>query len=81
MALGQKTRRVEVGFAPELPDTFGDSVRVGLFLLRVLEELLLHRIGVDAFRHVIMTLVAQHAHDFGRERDVQQPDDGFEVAR
>ena len=41
--------------------------------LRVLEELGRHALGVDALRHEVVALVAQHADDLGRERLVEQP--------
>src|SRR5262249_43680933 len=50
----------------------GDLVGVLLLVLRVLEELRRHALGVDALRHEVMALVAQDAHDLGGERLVQQ---------
>ena len=42
-----------------------------LLLLGVLEELVGHRLGVDALRHVVVVLVAERADDLGREHLVE----------
>ena len=67
----RKTRRVEVGLAAELHDALRDLVGVRLLLVRVLQELGLDRFGVNSLRHEVVALVAQHAHDLGGERLVQ----------
>ena len=43
--------------------------------LRVLEELGLDGLRVDALRHVVVVLVAQRAHGLGREDLVEDLDD------
>src|SRR3954470_9609321 len=63
----------EVRLAVELRDTCGDLVGVLLLVLRVLEELRRHALGVDALRHEIVALIAQRTHDLGGKRLVQQP--------
>ena len=62
---------IEIRFAAELDDAFGDPVGMRLLFVRVLEELGLHALRVDALRHEVVPLVAQHADDLGRERLVQ----------
>ena len=62
----------EVGLAAELRDALGDLVGVLLLVVGVLEELGRHALGVDALRHEVVALVAQHADDLGGERLVQQ---------
>ena len=62
---------IEVGLAAQLDDALGDLVGVRLLLVGVLEELGLHRLGMDAGGHVVVPLVAQDAHDLGGQRVVQ----------
>ena len=57
-----------------LNDALGDLVGVGLLLVRVLQELGRHGLGVDAARHEVVVPVAQHAHELGGERLVQHLD-------
>jgi hypothetical protein len=52
---------------------------VPLLLVRVLEELRGHRLGVDALGHEVVPLVAQHADDLGGQGLVEQADDGVAV--
>ena len=64
--------RVQVRLAPELHDAGGDLVGVPLLLVRVLEELRGHGLGVDPLGHEVVALVAQHADDLGGQRLVEQ---------
>ena len=59
----------------------GDLVGVRLLLVRVLEELGRDALRVDARRHEVVALVAQHADDLGRQRLVQDLDHGLASAR
>ena len=70
-AAGEAVRR-EVGLAAELHDALGDLVGVRLLLVRVVEELLRDALRMNAARHEVVTPVAQHAHELGRERVVEQ---------
>jgi hypothetical protein len=77
---GEQAFGVQVRLAPELGDALGDEVGVRLLLVRVLEELLGHRLGVDARGHVVVALVAEHADELGGERLVEQAQDGLAIA-
>ncbi len=63
--------RIQIGLAAQLHDALRDPIGMLLLLGRVLGELLLDRFRRDALGHEIVPLVAQHAHDLGRERLVQ----------
>jgi len=71
---------VEVRLAPELVDALGDQVSMGLLLAGVLEEFRGHGLRVDARGHVVVPLVAKHAHELGGERLVEKTEDGLAVA-
>jgi hypothetical protein len=73
----QQVPRCEVGFSAELHDAFGNAVGVRGLFVGVHEELLGDRGRLDAVGREVMALVAQHAHQFGGERVVQQLDDVF----
>jgi len=75
----EQTLRREVGLTVELGDTRGNLTSVGLLLVRVLQELLGDRIGVDAGGHEVVALVAQHTDDLGGERFVEQLEDGITI--
>ena len=45
---------------------------MGLLFLGVLQEFLLDGLGEDAGRNEVVASVAQHAHQFGGERRIQQ---------
>ena len=77
--VGQPLGR-EVRLPAELHDAGRDLVGVRLLLVRMLQELGRHGLGVDAARHVVCLLVAQDADDLGRERLVQEAEDGVELA-
>ena len=73
----------EIGLATELGDALGDTVGVRLLFLRVLHQLSSDRMAGDAAdcrAHVVVIAVPQHAHQFGRQRVVEQLDDGLAVA-
>ena len=70
---------IEVGLSAELRDPLGDLVRVPLLLVRVLEELVGHGLGVNARGHEVVALVAQHADDLGRQRLVENAHDRVAV--
>src|SRR5262249_48337464 len=63
---------IEVGLAAQLYDALGDAVGMGLLFAGVLKKLGLDRLRIDAFGHVVMPFVAQHAHDLGGQRFVEQ---------
>src|SRR5207244_12488750 len=71
---------VEVRLAPELVDALGDQVSMGLLLAGMLEEFRGHGLGVDARGHVVVPLVAEHAHELGGGRLVEKTADGLAVA-
>src|SRR5262245_5531614 len=50
-----------------------------LLLARVLEELVYNSLAVDTVRQVVVRLVAQRAHDLGREDLVEHVDDFLAV--
>ena len=62
-----------------LHDANRDLVGMALLLVRVLQELLRDRLGMDAVRHEIVAFVAEHADDLGREGLVQDPHDDLGV--
>ena len=66
--------RVEVRLALELRDPQRDLVRVPHLLVGMLQELCGDRTGVQTFGHVVVALVAEHAHDLRRERLVEHLD-------
>jgi hypothetical protein len=65
----QHARRLrrEIWLTPELDDARRAQIGVGLLLVGVLQELLGHRLRVDAHRHEVVPFVAQHADDLGRQ--------------
>ncbi len=71
--------RVQIRLTAELRDSLGDLVHVPLLGVRVLEKLLGHAARVDSGRHVVVALVAQDAHDLGRERFVQDAQHRLDV--
>src|SRR5579859_320846 len=77
-ARAQPIRR-QVRLAAELHYALRDAVRMSLFLARVLQEFCRYAVGADAAGHEVMTLVAQHAHDFGCKRFIADLDNGFTV--
>ena len=66
--------RMHLGFAAELPNALGDSVRVLLLFLSMLAELRRHGSRMNTRGHEVMKLVAQHTHELGRQRLVQNAD-------
>ena len=74
VAAGDERGRVEVRLALQLHDSRGDLIGVALLFGRVLQELGGDRRGVDAVGHVVVPLVAQHAHQLGGERLVENLD-------
>src|SRR5262245_7642083 len=66
--------RVHLGFATELSNALGDSVRVLLLFLSMDAELRSHSSRMNPCGHEVMKLVAQHAHQLGRECLVQYAD-------
>ena len=73
--------RVQVRLAAELRDPLGDPVRVLLLGARVLEKLVSDGARVNPGGHVVVALVAQDAHDLGRERLVQDAQHRLASAR
>jgi hypothetical protein len=73
-ALGRQVR-----LALELGDALRDLVGVPLFLVGMLQELGTDRLRVDPRGHVVVVLVAQHAHQLGGQGVVEQLDDGFAI--
>jgi hypothetical protein len=61
----------EVRFTAELNDAFRDAVGLLWFLGRVLKKLNLHRPGMNTLRHEIVPLIPRHAHDFRRQRLIE----------
>src|SRR2546429_2357613 len=82
--LGVATRRKAIGgeirCAAELDDALRNTVGVFLLLAGVLEKLRGDRSRMNASRHEVMALVAQHANDLGRQRGVEDLDRRFGVA-
>jgi hypothetical protein len=76
--LGQAVGR-EIGLPAQLDDALGKGIGVTHLLVRVLEELRRYRGRVNAGRHEVVALVAQDAHDLGRERAVEKLDHGLAV--
>jgi hypothetical protein len=68
----QQAFGTEVWRAIQLDDPFGYAVGVSLFFLWVLQKFLGDGLGVNPVCHVVVTLVAQHADDFGSQRFIQQ---------
>jgi hypothetical protein len=71
---------VEVRLAAELDDAGGELVGVALLLDGVLQELGGGGVGVHARGHVVVALVAEHAHELGRQGLVEQAEDRLAVA-
>ncbi len=71
---------VEIGRAAELRDALRDLVRVTLLLVGVGQELLRHRLRVDTAGHEVVAAVAQHAHDLGGQRVVEQANHRLAIA-
>src|SRR5206468_2410548 len=69
----------EIRFAAKLDDALRDAVGMLLLLARVLEKLRGDRARVNAPRHEVMTLVAQHANDLGCQRGIEDLDRRFGV--
>ncbi len=69
----------EIRFAAQLHDPLGNEVGVGRFLVRVHQEFRGDRGGLQTVGREIVALVAQHAHEFGRQSIVQQLHDGVAV--
>ena len=57
--------RIEVRLAAQLHDALGQLVGVLGFLVGMLEEFIGSHAGLDAAGHEVVTLVAQHADQFG----------------
>ena len=70
---------LKFGAPSELGYSLRDLIGVSLLLIGVFKKFLRHRLRVDAFRHVVVALVPENAHNFGRERLVEDPDDRFPV--
>src|SRR5262245_11816036 len=64
MTARQQAFRREIWLAAKLHDSLSDQIRVRLFLVVVLQELLGHALGINARCHEIVSLVAQYANDF-----------------
>src|ERR1700740_1525006 len=65
---------MHLGFAAELPNALGDSVRVHLFFFGMFEELRSYGSRMNARSHEVMELVAQHTPELGREGLIQNAD-------
>src|ERR1700684_660006 len=59
--------RVEVRFAIELSDSFGNPVGMLLLFIGVLQKFFFDGFCVHSFSHKEMPLIAEDAHEFGRE--------------
>ena len=62
---------MHLGLTTELPNAFGNPIRVLLFLCGMLAEFDRHSGRMDACGHEIVKLVAQDADEFGGQRLVQ----------
>ncbi len=74
MAAALERGGIEVGVAAQLHDAPGDLVGMLLLLLGMLEELGGRDLGAQAPRGEMVLAIAQHAHDLGGERGLQQLD-------
>ena len=81
MAPSRESVGREVRGSAQLDDALRDLVRVALFLVRVLEELLGHALGMNPARHEVMATVPQDADEFGRERSIEKLQHGLAVRR
>jgi hypothetical protein len=79
MTAVQQALWVEVGCSIQLSDSSGQHVSMFLLFIGVFQEFLGDGLGMNARRSVVMTLVSQDANNFGCERFIHQPDDGFRV--
>ena len=59
--LFEKEPHGQIRRAAELGDALGDLVRIDSLLVGMLEKLLGHGARVNALRHVVVPLVAEHA--------------------
>jgi len=63
MAACSQAIGIEIGFPLQLSDPLSNLIGMHLLFVRMFEELLAHRIGVDTRRHVVMAFVTEDTHD------------------
>src|ERR1700677_819738 len=79
MTAVHQSRRTEIGLAPQLGNAKGDLIGVSLFLRGMLREFLRGIRRINPLGHKKMTLVTEHAHNFGGERFVEDFNDDAAV--
>src|SRR5436309_6728184 len=65
--------------AAQLRNSLRNLVSMLLFLFGVLQKLFGYSLRVNACRHVVMTFVPQHAHQFRSQRFVQHANHGLAI--
>src|ERR1700681_1321029 len=70
---------LKFGSPPKLGDPLGRNIRVTLLLVRVLEELLGHCLGMNSRGHVVVTFISPYTDNFRRQDLIQNADNRFPV--
>src|SRR5687767_2882075 len=80
VAAHQQSFGIEIRFALKLNYSLRNLIRMPLLVVGMLQKLRRHTFSMNARRHEVMSLVAQHANDFGRQRLVQKFNYGFAIS-